>query len=153
MAKVDKDEFRELTHEVTRIFIQIKKEHQLGESNICQSLAKNFCHICWSMLNPQTKQLRSHLMTCIDTINGEKEFNRRRASNIDAIRLYEGQIPYILNKLEQTYNGLPTSFFEQETIKTSQALRKFLEALYSLLVSTNNQLTFSKPEFMNSLQS
>lgn len=148
MVTIDKDEFRELTHEVTRLFIRIKREHQLEESSICQSLAINCCHILWSILDTQTKQLHSHLMICIETINGNREFNRKRASYIKAIRLYEGQIPYILSKLEQTYNQLPTSFSDQETIENRQALSKFLEALYTLLSSTNNQNIYSKPLFM-----
>ncbi|MDN3696540.1 hypothetical protein QWY97_04140 [Vibrio cortegadensis] len=150
MRKLFTEEVLELTSEITKIYLQYKKEYQLNGNTSCQFMARSCCIIIERMTDEQSTKLKKHIERCLVAISSKTNFNSLHGKCVSKLKLYDGEIPHIFTELEQAYVRIPSETKELDLqYNNRQALNGFLDDIYRTLKGCNHQESFDKPDFMN----
>ncbi|MGR5069305.1 hypothetical protein [Vibrio alfacsensis] len=149
MTKMIEIEVVELTSEVTKIFLRIREQYALEHNSPSHYMASAFCSIIFNMCAEKSNRLHNHINNCKTAIYSEKKKKFPHGSLAHKLKLYDGQIPYILNQLENTFQKM---LREHAALSSSHddinALANFLGHIHKTLQACNHQESFEEPLFM-----
>lgn len=152
---LDKDQLIGLVEKTKELYVPIAIKYQIGQG----SLAKHLSRVTVIMFEKaHMRYLRDHgkkdwgVHNYISESLIEMAFpNRYKYSEClesALIRLYDGEIPLILQELELLFHSTAEVKYDLEFVTHEAAQHEFLNALFHYLRTLNNQQLFDKPSFI-----
>lgn len=150
MKRMLVEEALELTSEITKVYLHYKREYRLNGNTSCQFMARSCCITIENMVDKRSVRLKKHIERCLVAIASKNDFNSTYGECVSGVKLYDGEIPYILSELEKAYKRIPTETKELDLLYNNRrALSHFLNFIHRTLQGCNHQQCFDKPDFMN----